>query len=53
MGAFLETFSYLGMQFGGVLYVNCLDGFLPAIHDGQADEFANRLREAGASPIRA
>ncbi|MGD0490513.1 MAG: NAD(P)H-dependent oxidoreductase [Steroidobacteraceae bacterium] len=40
MGAFRETFNYLGMHFGGVAHVNCRDGYLPAIHDSQAMAFA-------------
>ena len=33
MDAFIETFNYLGMHFGGVAHVNCRDGYLPAVHD--------------------
>jgi multimeric flavodoxin WrbA len=46
MGAFLETFSYLGMHFGGVAHVNCHEGSLPATHDSVAVAFAERVREA-------
>jgi multimeric flavodoxin WrbA len=46
MGAFRETFNYLGMHFGGVMHVNCQDGYLPAVHDSQAVAFAALLREA-------
>src|SRR5271154_370905 len=39
MDAFRETFDYLGMHFGGVVHVNCRDGYLPAVHDSQASKF--------------
>jgi multimeric flavodoxin WrbA len=50
MGAFLETFNYLGMHFGGVVHVNCRDGYLPAVHDPEAMAFARLVREA--VPVR-
>ncbi len=40
MEAFLDTFTYLGMHFGGVAHINCQDGFLAAVHDSAADAFA-------------
>lgn len=40
MDAFRETFSYLGMRFGGAVHVNCLAGYLPERHDPVACEFA-------------
>ena len=46
MNAFLDTFSYLGMQYGGVGHVNCRDGYNPAIHERVAVEFAQRVRGA-------
>jgi multimeric flavodoxin WrbA len=46
MGAFLETFDYLGMHFGGVVHVNCRDGYLPAAHDSEAAAFAGLVRDA-------
>jgi multimeric flavodoxin WrbA len=46
MGAFLETFSYLGMHFGGVAHVNCRDGYLPAMRDSEAVAFAALMRDA-------
>jgi multimeric flavodoxin WrbA len=47
IGAFRETFDYLGMNFGGMAHVNCQDGYLPAAHDPQALAFATLVREAG------
>jgi multimeric flavodoxin WrbA len=44
--AFLETFNYLGMRFGGMLHVNCEAGFSPAIHDPMAVAFAAQVRKA-------
>ncbi|MBS0417147.1 MAG: NAD(P)H-dependent oxidoreductase [Proteobacteria bacterium] len=46
MGAFLETFRYLGMYFGGVVHVNCESGFLPEVHDSAATAFARMVRDA-------
>ncbi|HVZ01434.1 MAG TPA: NAD(P)H-dependent oxidoreductase [Dongiaceae bacterium] len=46
MGAFRETFAYLGMRFGGALHVNCSAGYVPAAHDPIAADFAARVREA-------
>jgi multimeric flavodoxin WrbA len=44
--AFRETFDYLGMHLGGVVHVNCQDGYSPAVHDSQALKFAALVREA-------
>jgi multimeric flavodoxin WrbA len=44
MGAFLETFDYLGMHFGGVAHVNCREGYRPAMHDSTAVAFAALVR---------
>lgn len=46
MGAFRETFNYLGMHFGGAVHINCQDGYRPAIHDSEALKFAALVREA-------
>jgi multimeric flavodoxin WrbA len=48
MGAFLETFNYLGMHFCGVAHINCQDGYLPAVHDSEAVEFAALVRKGGS-----
>jgi multimeric flavodoxin WrbA len=42
--AFRETFGYLGMHFGGMVHVNCLDGYMPAVHDSEALKFATLVR---------
>jgi multimeric flavodoxin WrbA len=46
LGAFIETFNYLGMHFGGIAHVNCGDGYLPAMHDTEALAFAAIVRDA-------
>lgn len=46
MHSFLDTFSFLGMKFGGVAHANCRDGYSPARHDAEAVAFANRVRSA-------
>ena len=50
IGAFTETFSYLGMLYGGVAHANCCDGYLAERHDAAALEFARRVRDAGLEP---
>jgi hypothetical protein len=50
MGAFLETFNYLGMHFAGVAHVNCRDGYLSAMHDAEAVAFVQLVRDA--VPVR-
>lgn len=45
LSAFLDTFSYLGMGFGGVAHVDCRDGYAPALHDSAAVAFARHLRD--------
>jgi multimeric flavodoxin WrbA len=47
MSAFLDTFDYLGMRFGGIAHANCREGYMPAKHDAEAVEFARRVRNGG------
>jgi len=49
MGAFLDTFNYLGMRFGGAAHANCRDGYIPARHDTMAAAFVQRMRSDRAS----
>lgn len=51
MNAFRETFSYLGMRYEGVGHVNCRDGYIPAIHERIAVEFARSLRSADGAQL--
>jgi len=44
--AFRETFDYLGMHFGGIVHINCREGYLPAMHDSAAGAFATLVRDA-------
>jgi multimeric flavodoxin WrbA len=46
VGAFRDTFAYLGMHFGGIAHANCTQGFQPAMHEPVAAEFAARIRAA-------
>jgi multimeric flavodoxin WrbA len=46
LGAFTDTFDYLGMRFGGIVHVDCRDGYIPARHDADALAFARMLRSA-------
>lgn len=50
MGAFADTFGYLGMHFGGVVHVNCEHGYAPAVHDAMAVEFAARVKLRNHEP---
>lgn len=43
VGAFQDTFEYLGMQFSGVLHVDCTDGYQPARHHSFAERFVNQV----------
>jgi multimeric flavodoxin WrbA len=52
MEAFLDTFSYLGMHFGGMAHINCQDGFIPAMHDPTAVGFAALVRQAALVPAQ-
>src|SRR5687767_11656762 len=53
VGAFIDTFDYLGLDFGGIAHANCRDGFVPARHDAEARAFAGCVRADGQSIARA
>lgn len=53
LGAFRETFHYLGMRYGGVAHVNCRDGYLPPVHDTAATTFAALVKQAVPADSRA
>lgn len=53
VGAFRDTFAYLGMHFGGIAHANCTDGFQPAAHGTLAAEFAAQVRAAARDPSAA
>jgi multimeric flavodoxin WrbA len=42
--AWRDTADYLGMRFGGLVHVNCQDGYRPSIHDREAVTFASLVR---------
>jgi multimeric flavodoxin WrbA len=44
INAFQETFSYLGMRFGAVAHVNCVDGYIPSRHEGEVQSFIRTVR---------
>ena len=44
LGAFQETFSYLGMQYGGCVHANCDDGYIPSKYEDDVEIFINRVR---------
>lgn len=39
-GALTKTFAYLGMRYGGLLHVNCREGYSHARHDAHVATFA-------------
>jgi multimeric flavodoxin WrbA len=49
LGAFEDTFAYLGMRFGGVAHVNCTDGYQPSRHEPIARRFVERISNAGSA----
>jgi multimeric flavodoxin WrbA len=53
MEAFLDTFRYLGMRFGGVTHVNCRDGYLPTTANPEAAAFAAQVRRGIADHVSA
>jgi multimeric flavodoxin WrbA len=44
LGAFRDTFSYLGMHHCGVLHINCADGYRAREHSGVAREFVEAIK---------
>jgi multimeric flavodoxin WrbA len=44
LGAFRETFDYLGMRFGGAVHANCSDGYASRVHDTEALALAALVR---------
>jgi multimeric flavodoxin WrbA len=44
LGAFLDTFDYLGMRFGGIAHANCVNGHDFAKHEAAALAFARAVR---------
>jgi multimeric flavodoxin WrbA len=53
MEAFLASFDYLGMHFGGVAHINCREGYLPAMHNSTAVAFAALVREGALAQVSA
>jgi len=43
MNVFRDTFTYLGIHFGGVAHANCRDGYVPARHEADAELFAQHV----------
>jgi multimeric flavodoxin WrbA len=51
IGAFRETFSYLGMHYGGLAHVNCRDGYNARKSEGDVEAFVRSIRAPGAQDI--
>ncbi len=49
--AFRDTFEYLGMNDGGIVHVDCIDGYRPAVHDALAVKFAEVARAAAKARL--
>ena len=46
IGALVETFTYLGMNYRGLAHANCHDGFIARLHDPIATTFATLVKDA-------
>ena len=44
LGAFRETFAYLGMRFGGAVHINCSDGFRAPEHGAIVRKFVGDMK---------
>jgi multimeric flavodoxin WrbA len=44
VSAMTDTFTYLGMRFGGVAHANCSDGYARDLHDAEVREFVRLIR---------
>ncbi|NOX68529.1 MAG: NAD(P)H-dependent oxidoreductase [Gammaproteobacteria bacterium] len=44
LDAFRETFGYLGMEYGGCMHANCVDGYAAAEYEEDIKNFINRVR---------
>ena len=44
LGAFRETFSYLGIQYGGCMHANCADGYVASNYEEEIKSFINCIR---------
>src|SRR3970040_31878 len=44
IGAFRETFSYLGMHFGGLAHANCRDGYSANEYDRDVEAFIRSIK---------
>lgn len=44
IGAFKNTFEYLGMHYGGHIHANCEDGYLPARYREDVERFLKLVR---------
>ena len=53
LGAFIDTFDYLGMKFGGVGHANCSDGYVRSKHEVDVAAFVQLVRKANAQLSRA
>lgn len=43
IGAFRDTFAYLGMSYGGFVHADCRDGYRPGDHKNDVKEFVQRV----------
>jgi len=49
IGAFRDTFDYLGVRFGGHLHANCRDGYVAQAYEREISEFVECVRSYGRS----
>lgn len=46
--SFIDTFGYLGMNFGGSLHANCADGFDGTAYKADVEAFVELIRNSGS-----
>ena len=44
INAFIDTFEYLGMYYGGNIHVDCTDGYHPERHENEINYFVSKLK---------
>jgi multimeric flavodoxin WrbA len=43
VGSLTETFTYLGMRFGGIVHANCSDGYSRSVHESEVATFVRLI----------
>lgn len=51
IGAFRDTFDYLGIRFGGYVHANCENGYKAELYEKDIAEFTNRVRSVSCNGL--